>query len=202
MFGYEVPVTNTCRQGKRVLSISVFTSSYYESQNLKINEINTSLCRRSSWWISVCLGVRKWMQLFQPHVLKSMDAAFRYDVKFFIKPEAVEVSFSTLVFDLDCTGTVLSGGAYWLLFNLVDFMVVTSPNRTQTKVSGLMVAVATVTREVVFATALTFAPFFSDLSVAPGLIQSSYQSSEWMWVLCAEPITGWAPPSSVWDILI
>lgn len=59
-------------------------------------------------------------------------------------------------------------------------MAVTSPNRTQTKVSGLMVAIATVSREVILATALTFAAFFSDLSVAPGLIQSSYQSSEWM----------------------
>lgn len=52
------------------------------------------------------------MQMFQPHVLKSVDAAFRFDVKFFIKQEAVEVSFSPLVFDLDCTGTVLCGGAY------------------------------------------------------------------------------------------
>lgn len=102
------------------------------------------------------------------------------NVKFFIKQEAVEVSFSPLASDLDCAGTVLSGGAYWLLFNLVDFVVVTSPNRTQTKVSGLMVALATVTGEVVLATTLTFAAFFSDLSVVPGLIQSSYLSSEWM----------------------
>lgn len=34
------------------------------------------------------------------------------NVKFFIKQEAVEVSFSPLASDLDCTGTVLSGGAY------------------------------------------------------------------------------------------
>lgn len=67
-----------------------------------------------------------------------------------------------------------------MLFNLVEFVVGTSPNRTQTKVSGLMVALATVTGEVVLATTLTFAAFFSDLSVVPGLIQSSYPSSEWM----------------------
>ncbi len=102
------------------------------------------------------------------------------NVKLFIKQEAIEVSFSPLASDLDCTGMVLSGGAYWLLFNLVDFVVVTSPNRTQTKVSGLMVALATVTGEVVLATTLTFAAFFSDLSVVPGLIQSSYLSREWM----------------------
>lgn len=92
----------------------------------------------------------------------------------------MEVFFPPLAFDPDCTGTVLSGGAYWLLFSHVEFVVVTSPNRTQTKVFGVMVAVATVTGEVVPATALTFAAFFSDLSVVPGLIQSSYPSSEWM----------------------
>lgn len=43
----------------------------------------------------------------------------------------------------------------------------------------LMVTVATVTGEVVLATALTFAAFFSDLSVLLGLIQS-FPSSEWM----------------------
>jgi len=46
--------------------------------------------------------------------------------------------------------------------------------------------VATVTAEVVLATALTFAALFSDLSAVPGLIQSSYPSSEWMDVCCAQ----------------
>lgn len=73
-----------------------------------------------------------------------------------------------------------NGSAWWCLLTVPQSawfnVTVTSPNRFLV----LMVAVATVTGEVVLATALTFAAFFSDLSVVPGLIQSSYPSSEWM----------------------
>lgn len=53
--------------------------SYYKSGNLKINEINISLCRCLSLWISVCLAIRKWIQSFHRHVLMSTDAAFKYN---------------------------------------------------------------------------------------------------------------------------
>lgn len=158
-----------------------------KSPNLKINEINVSL------QTFVLMNYFVWPSENECGRFKGTDAGFRYEMKFFIKQEAVEVSFACV-----WSQTALSGGGYWPLFNLVDFMTVTSPDRTQTKVCGLMVTVATVSGEVVLATALTFAAFFSDLSVVVGLIQSFYPSSEWMDV----SVTGGAPPSHVWDFLI
>lgn len=150
--------------------------SYYKSGNLKINEINISLCRRLSWWISVCLAIRKWIQSFLRHVnMLHLNIIWSFLLNRKLRKylslhlrliTTAQERFSAMVL-IDCSSISLI--LWWWL--------VMSPNRTQTKVSGLMVAVATVTGEVVLATALTFAAFFSDLSVVPGLIQSSYPSS-------------------------
>lgn len=62
------------------------------------------------------------------------------------KQEAVKMSCSLVVFDLVCTGPILSGGLYRLPLNLVDLLM-TSPDQRHIKVPGLTVAVATVIGE-------------------------------------------------------